>query len=198
MRETALSLAVARDFTPVALRLLAEEDALVDSVDVDGVSVLSHAARNNNTAVARVLLDKGASQFLHRDKHSPLEIAQEMYEAAAGDKKARRDLEPLLELLSERYEAERLAREKARFEREDKLRAVELEFWRRKEEAKRLGARGAKRRARQARLRGGRVAPGDGGDVFDLDAELGTGKKGKGASKKKASGAPGSTGARHK
>ena len=48
------------------------------------------------------------------------------------------------------------------------------------------GARGAKRRARQARLRGGRVAPGDGGDVFDLDAELGTGKKGKGASKKKA------------
>ena len=185
MRETALSLAVARNFTPVALRLLEEEGALVDSVDVDGVSVLSHAARNNNIAVARVLLDKGASQFLHRDKHSPLEIAQEKYEAAAGDKKARHDLEPLLELLSEHYEAERVAREKAQFEREDKLRAVELEYWRQKEEEKRRGARGAKRKAREARLRRGRVVPSD-GDVFDLDEELEPGKGRKGASKKNA------------
>eukprot|EP00937_MAST-01D_sp_MAST-1D-sp2_P004681 g4681.t1 len=91
LRESALSIAAAKNHGEVALRLLEHADCPINTVDVDGISPLSWAVIHNNVPVARRLLERGASMFQHRDKRKPLEIAEAEARAAAGAASKRRN-----------------------------------------------------------------------------------------------------------
>jgi len=187
MKETALSIACAKSFTAVALALINQGESPVNTTDVDGFSPLTWAVVNNNVGVARALLMRGASQFLHRDRREPLDIAR--------DEPDERKRKPMLALLLPFYAVERQERERKQFEREDAVRRAELAHWR-EQEARKLAANPQLRQERRrgggasklAKARAGRV-----GEAFDLDEELGGGGGGgggggKGKKKKKGGG----------